>query len=54
MLMEKTKVLREKPVAVPLYPPQIPHGLPAIEPEPLQREANNLLSHGTALLGELD
>jgi hypothetical protein len=51
---EKTKVLGEKPVTVPLYPPQIPHGLPAIQPEPPQWEANNLLSHGTALLGELN
>jgi hypothetical protein len=52
--MEKTKLLGEKPVAVPLYPPQIPYGLPGIKPEPLQWEASNLLSHGTALLGELD
>jgi len=53
-LTEKTKVPREKPVTVALYPPQIPYGLPGIEPEPPQWEANNLLSHVTALLRELD
>jgi hypothetical protein len=26
--------LREKPVPVPIYPPQIPHGLTRLEPWP--------------------
>jgi hypothetical protein len=45
--------LGEKPVPVPLCPPQISHGLdlgsnPGLRSE---RPASNLLSHGTAMLG---
>jgi hypothetical protein len=38
----KTEVLEEKPVPVPLCPPQIPHGLtPGIEPGPPRWEAGD-------------
>jgi hypothetical protein len=46
----KTEELREKPVPVPLCPPQIPHGLNrALNPGLCgERPATNDLSHGTA------
>jgi hypothetical protein len=42
--------LREKPVPMPLFPPQIPHGLALAQTLNLQGErlATNLMSHGTA------
>jgi hypothetical protein len=40
----KTKEVREKPVPVPLCPPQIPHGLTRAS------AVTNHLSHGTAKL----
>ena len=48
----KNRQLGEKPVPVPLCPPQISHGLdlgsnPGLRGE---RPATNRLSHGTALL----
>jgi hypothetical protein len=36
ILMGKTEELGEKPDPVPLYPPQIPHGLTGCEPMPVQ------------------
>jgi hypothetical protein len=49
---EKTEVLGEKPVPVPLCRPQIPHGLnPGSNPGLCgERPATNRLSHGTAVL----
>jgi hypothetical protein len=46
----KTEVLGEKPVPVPLCPPQIPHGLTPGSNPGLRggRPAANRLSHGTA------
>jgi hypothetical protein len=48
---EKTEVLGEKPVPVPLGLPEIPHGLtPGSKPSLCGgRPATNRLSHGTAL-----
>jgi hypothetical protein len=47
----KTEVLGEKPVPVPLRPPQIPHGLAPGSNPGLRggRPVANRLSHGTAL-----
>jgi hypothetical protein len=51
----KPKYSGDKPIPVPLCPPQIPHGLipgsnPGLRGE---KPATNRLSHGTALLGLL-
>jgi hypothetical protein len=45
------EVLGEKPVPVPLRPPQIPHGHPGSNPGLRGgRPAANRLSHGTAYI----
>lgn len=38
---EDTEVLGKKPTPVPIYPSQIPHGLPGIEPGPQRSEATD-------------
>jgi hypothetical protein len=38
----KTEVLGEKPVQVPLFSPQISHGLTGMEPGPPRRESPSL------------
>ena len=46
----KTEVLREKPILVPLCPPQITHGLTRDRTRASdERPATNRLNHGTAL-----
>jgi hypothetical protein len=51
-LTGENRQLGEKPVPVPLCPPQISHGLdPGSNPGlRVERPATNRLSHGTALL----
>jgi hypothetical protein len=44
----ETEELGEKPVPVPLCPPQITHGLTGREPGPPRWKAGDCLSHGTA------
>jgi hypothetical protein len=48
-LTRETEVLGEKPVPLPLCPPQIPHGLTPVSNPGLRggRPATNRLSHGT-------
>jgi len=54
ILAGETEELGEKPVPVPLYAPQIPHGLTRARTKCLcnEKPATNCLSHGqsTALL----
>jgi hypothetical protein len=51
-LIGENRQLGEKPVPVPLCPPQISHGLdPGSNPDLRgERPANNRLSHGTAVI----
>jgi hypothetical protein len=52
-LTGENRQIGEKPVPVPLCPPQIPHGL-GIEPGlRSERPATNRLSHGTAIFTDL-
>jgi hypothetical protein len=54
-LTGETEVLGEKPVPVPLGPPQIPHGLTPGSNLGLrgERPVTNRLSHGTAAVVQL-
>jgi hypothetical protein len=47
-LAEETEVLAEKPVPVPLCPPQIPHDLDSNPGRCGVKPATNRLSYGTA------